>query len=142
MSTYTPVVWSKGDPMDLTKLNQMSANDQYLFNKIVYGKHSFDGAEQTEGLKIWASNERFPITESKRAEVDVSWEGFFSPSCNPIVNVTVGRRTHNRLWISVKGPGNQTWPNSRGCQVHAVLDPEAPYDLTIHMPIHIIAIGW
>lgn len=133
--------------MTVQRLNQMSDNDQFLYDHVVQGKHIFDGSEYTSGqsnqtLKIWASNERFPMTGNKRAAINISWAGFFSNNCNPIVNVTVGRRDMNRLWVSVKGLGSNNWPDARGCQVQAVVDPDAPYNLTQHMPVHIIAIGY
>lgn len=120
----------------------MASNDDYLYNHLIRAKHIFDGAEQTTGIKIWASNERFPITSTKRAALSVNWNGFFSAGCNPVVNVTVGRRDMNRLWTSVKGPGASNWPDAHGCEIHAVLDPDAPYNLTNHMPIHILAVGY
>ena len=143
MSTYTPITWSDGDPITPERMNQHASNEQYLFNKSIDAKHVFDGVERTTGVKIWAGNGRFERTGTTRSVIDFNWDGFFSTGCQPIVNVTVGRRDRNRLWVSVKGIGASNWPDSRGCQVHGIMDPDANYTFSsIFLPIHVIAIGY
>lgn len=144
MSSYTPLTWSKGDAVTIERLNQMAENDQFLFEQVVKSKYIFDDAERTSGIKIFARNERFPVTGTKLSQLSVSWDGFFSPDCNPIVNVMVGRMDRNRLWVSAKGPGGENWPNSRGCEIHGVMDPDTPsnYNFGIFIPVHIMAVGY
>lgn len=122
----------------------MSGNDQYLYERLVQSRHQFEGAVTTQGVKIWSSNGRFPLNTTKRSVLGVNWNGFFSPGCNPIVSATLGRRDRNRCYVSVKGPGSENWPNARGCEIHALMDPDTPsnYTFSIYMPIHIIAIGY
>lgn len=143
MSTYTPVTWSSGDAITPDKLNAMVGNDQYLFDKSIDAKHTFEGAERASGIKIWAGNGRFERTGTTRSVLNFNWDGFFSSGCNPIVNVTQGRRDRNRIWIAVSGPGADNWPNSRGCEVHGIMDPDANYTFSsVYIPVHVIAIGW
>ena len=124
----------------------MAENDQFLFERVVRSKYAFSEGDDvfthTEGIRIYAMNHRFPYEADKIAVRHINWEGFFSPDCRPIVNVTVGRMDRNRLWISVRGPGEENWPNSRGCEIHGVMDPDAPYTFERIMPIHIMAIGY
>jgi len=143
LSTYTPVTWSSGDAITPQKMNAMVGNDQYLFNKAIDAKYNFEGVERSDGIKIWAANGRFERTGTTRSILQFDWSGFFSSGCNPIVNATVGRRDRNRLWVSVKGPGADNWPNSRGCEVHGIMDPDANYTFSqVFIPVHIIAIGF
>lgn len=121
----------------------MTTNDDYLFNKSIDAKYTFGGVERTSGIKIWANNARFEKTGTTRSILSVDWQGFFSSGCNPIVNVTVGRRDRNRLWVSVKGPGSSNWPTSRGCEIHGLMDPDANYTFSqVYIPLHIVAIGY
>lgn len=138
------MTWSKGDAVTVEKLNQMVENEQYLFERVVQSKYTFDDAERTDGIKVFARNERFPITGTKLAQKAISWEGFFSPGCNPIVQVTVGRMDRNRLWTSVKGPSGENWPTSQGCEIHGIMDPDthSNYNFSLYIPIHILAIGY
>lgn len=144
MSTYTPMTWSNGDAVSIERMNTMAENDQYLYERVIESKHVWDGAETTAGIKILAMNARFPSVNAKLATIPISWNGFFSPGCNPIVNLTVGRRQRNRLWVSVKGPSGENWPNSRGCEIHGVMDPDTHNEYTFGIPIavHIMAIGY
>lgn len=144
MSTYSPQNWSAGDAITPERMNRMADNDQFLFESRIQSKYTFDSIERTSGIRIWASNGRFPISSTQRSILGIDWSGYFSPGCNPIVNVTLGRRDRNRCWVSVKGPGEENWPNSRGCEIHGIMDPDTAsnYNFGIYMPLHILAVGW
>ena len=136
--------WSNDDPITDIKMNKMTGNDQYLYEKSINAAWMHEGQEVTQGIKIWAGTGRFPLEPAKTSVLPVAFNGFFSAACNPIVTATPGRRNMNRLWVSVRGPGDSNWPTSAGCEVHGIMDPDTPdnYVFSINIPVHIIAVGW
>lgn len=149
--TFTPVVFNDGDPGDADKFNTLAQNQVEFNNNLIvvrysssaFGSTVIDSDDpNTPPMRMWVGHDRLPITNQKRSQLAVDWSGFFSDGCVPVVNVTVGRRTTNRLWISVKGFGSDNWPDHRGCVIEGVVDPDAQYNLDWHMPLHIQAIGY
>lgn len=145
---YTPVTWTNGEDITVEKLNQMAANIDEMYQQFSAMRVEFNGVNQTDGkpAKVWSTNARFSPTNTKRATVTIDFPtNFFSPDCNPIVAVTMTRRQRNRVWLSVRGKGRgdaYNWPDSTGCEVHGIIDPDADYTFDLYEGIHLIAVGW
>lgn len=106
--TYVPVTWNTNDDADPNKLNQMSANDDYLYDHSVEGHYKFGNLNRTEGLKIWSALVELPASGHWWVGKTVYFpSGHFSPGCRPIVVATMLRTYRIRGTVAVKGIGKQ-----------------------------------
>lgn len=142
---YNPITWTDGEDITIEKLNQMAQNIDELYQRAATVETEVDGADPAPNVasKIWATNARFSPNGTKRATVWVSFpSGMFSPGTAPVVVVSMARRSRNRVWLAVKGRGaNNNWPDADGCEIHGIIDPDAPYTFDQYEGINVVVIG-
>lgn len=142
---YNPVTWTDGEDITIEKLNQMAQNIDEIHQQAATVSGEIDGTDPAVGTaaKVWFTNARFSPNGTKRAVTWVDFPpGMFSPGTAPVVVVSMARRQRNRVWLAVKGRGaNNNWPDADGCEIHGIIDPDAPYTFDQYEGINVVVIG-
>lgn len=143
---YEPVTWSRGERITTDKLNDMTSNEEYLFEqtpRIVYNANSL---KKEGGMKIIAGIVPIPIQAEGSQFVDVYFGTVFSSGCNPVVTATIAAGAgYAGKFTSIGGLDGTPVVDNRGVKVF-ITCIEAPiwtgpffYRTTY---INYIAVGW
>lgn len=120
ITPYSPTYWSDDEPIYTRKLNQMSSNDQYLFEHLPGTRYQGYGLTRDEGVKIASGTLLFTpfTTMSERTQ---SFGAFFSSACKPIITTGVVAN-YGHLFPIVRGL-DDTIPDHRGfiCRVNTLI---------------------
>lgn len=143
------VSWQAGDAVTEDKLQQMVANDDWLFEHTATLRYTAYGMQNpvTENLKIAAGSILFPPNKtSDKMSRAVAFDGFFSQNCNPIVIVqaVITPGTDPRVMTAVHGLRKRHLPNSQGFRV--IVSHELTKNNSLHFGkdtyLHWIAFGY
>lgn len=117
-SQYDPVEWTQG-PVSLDGLQQMSNNDQYMFDNMPKMLYSSAGLFRSSGLKISSGRTAYGTKAATWIDITTYFGNFFSVGCNPVVVTTVHSWHGLRKFTTVRGLGNAESIDSRGfiCQI-------------------------
>lgn len=149
MAEYEPVSWVPGDNLDAEKFQQMSENDQFLFENVFETEYNGYGVRRNEGLKILTGVVAMPARDSLTTEVDVAFPSYFGVGCSPVVVATCSTRNRVRSMVTVRGRGGQKNPDHLG--FHITLAHQLGVNLKYDNPdeetsriqhVHWIAIGY
>jgi hypothetical protein len=142
---YKPVTWGD-EPIFKDKLNQMTNNDQYIYENMPRVTFNTYGIKRANGLKIMASIAVVPTSLTGWSSATVNFGTFFSSGSRPVI-VTGTQPTSGRMryQVAIKGIGTGIfYPDHRGFEVHVgadeVLGRNNVVDAKVY--IHFIAIGW
>lgn len=141
---YKPTSWGLGEQLTREKLNQMTSNDQYLFENQPNAFYNAHGIKKTTGLKIMVGYTYLKGGRSRHHESQVFFGNFFSVGCKPIVITTPIIQKQSRIHNCVRGLPGAYWPDHRGFT--AVIDtdeinPKTNY-LYYGVNLQFIAIGY
>jgi hypothetical protein len=141
---YKPITWSNNEPLATDKLNAMASNEQWLFENAPRMMYS-NGVIKTDGVKILAGTVVMPgNTETYNTSATVTFPGFFSSGCAPVVTVTANAWPQGRYHLTVSGIGSGINIDNRGFLVRAAADEVNSKGMTIgsSFRIHYVAIGY
>lgn len=142
MSTsYRPVNWAN-EFISSDKLNQMAANDQYLFERTPTVYYNSSGvSKRTGGMKIMSGTVIFPI--NKRVSTltkEVHFGSFFSQGCRPVVTTGMCMTSGGRYNITVASLGNNSaLPDHRGVRFRVIANPMNSKDNKV---LHKVVVSW
>jgi len=140
---YKPVSWGE-EPMSVDKLNQMTNNDQWLFENTPRMKYAAYTLTKNSGLKILATYAYVPPNRNRGTTRGVYFGSFFSVGCQPIVVATpVATNSQRRFFVAVNGIGRAV-PDHTGAQITLQASELNPKNdkLGGAVYVHVIAIGW
>lgn len=146
MSEFKSVNFTDG-AVDVQRLQQLTANQQYLNEQKIPIKWTRNEITKVGGLKIACGIVTIGPTTKNNPAIDVYFGSFFTAGCNPAVSVTYSAYDSRqaRVHVLTKGLGEGAFdPDHRGMQVILLADPLAK--TTTYFPrssrVHWIAIGW
>jgi hypothetical protein len=141
---YKPVTWGD-EPTYKDKLNQMTNNDQWLYENAPRLNFNTYGIKRTSGVKIMAAIAVVRANKSLWTSTTFNFGTFFSSGCKPVI-VTGTQPTGGkyRYHTIVKGIGSY-YPDHRGVEVHVGADyygtgTKNTVDTNVY--VHFIAVGW
>lgn len=85
---YQPTSWTS-EPVTQAKLQQMSNNDQWLFENMPKIRYTNSGIIKDTGVKMIVGKTPFAASTINVTHVTVNFGNFFSPGCHPIVTATI-----------------------------------------------------
>lgn len=136
---YVPVTWGD-EPVFTDKLNQMTNNDQYLFEnspKMYYNSYNL---KKTSGVRIMGGVLGLPATTTRYRSGTAYFGTFFSAGCRPIVVASVNPMGSGvDFSLTLRGV-DSVYIDYRGFRAHVyhivqTKDAARSY-------IHWIAMGW
>lgn len=140
---YTTVSWNDMEITSTDKLNQMTNNDQWLFENTPRAYYNTTGVARSSGVKILAGIATLAPVATSYTSLQISFGTFFTTGCVPVC--TLGLMTYPRFRMSVSFTGiGQVQPDSRGINVRVAstepISTNQKIDNTVQ--INYIAIGW
>lgn len=141
---YKPISWGN-EYISSDKLNVMTSNDQYLFERTptVY-YNSYGVNKRTGGMKIAAGVVVIPSNRKKSAvSKNYNFGSFFAQGCKPIVTTGMSMNSGGRYHIVIKGFGSMT-PDHRGFRVNVIANEQTWKKTRINTRIYVnfIAVGY
>lgn len=140
---YKATTWGD-EPISKDKLNQMSNNDQWIYENMPKMLFNTYGIKRTNGVKILAGIAVVPAAAASSASVTVSFGTFFSSGCKPVI-VTGTQPTSGaaRFHTAFKGIDG-FYPDHRGAVFIAGADSLniKANVMSAKVYIHFVAIGW
>jgi hypothetical protein len=136
---YKPVSWN-GEPLSVAKLQQMTSNDQWLFENSPRIRYSVNGLTRDNGIKIISGKTFFAPAPIQHDYLDIYFGNFFSAGSHPVVTAVVEAGTGGlgRKHVTINGFGGEI--DHRGFRA-AVYTYEAP-NLDVGGWCHWTAIGY
>lgn len=144
VSSYRPTSWVDNDPLFTQKLNQMTSNDQYLYEnsaKILYKAH---GVTRTQGVKVASGIQTVTPAEGVWTVQNVYFGSFFTVGARPVVVATLLHNNEGEHHLSVHGIATQ-FPDHRGFEFALGSDRKSnskPNKFTRTLWINWIAVGY
>lgn len=141
---YKAVTWGD-EPIFKDKLNQMTNNEQWLFENMPTMSFNTYGIKRTNGIKIMAAIAVVPANKKDWSGTTFNFGTFFSSGCKPVI-VTGTQPTGNawRYQVIIKGIGTY-YPDHRGIEINVGADYVFGSKTNIvnqQVYVHFIAIGW
>lgn len=100
---YKNVSWSTADTASKEKLNQMTNNDQWLFENMPKAIYSVGSIKRQAGVKILSGKGVYAPQTTDWAIVEVGFGNVFSPGCQPVVVCTVASYWSHRKYATICG---------------------------------------
>lgn len=152
MARYRAVSWQAGESFDEGKLDNMTENDKFLYERLVPVNYTAYGLVRTEGLKILSGVIEMPPKNAQHTEVDVEFPpGYFTVGSRPVVTATFQSMHRRRSMVSIRGRGGNRNPDHSGFHVTVAHQLNSGQTLRFDNPdgdpnrivrVHFIAIGW
>lgn len=147
MSTpYKPISWSPNEAITRAKLNQMTSNDQWMFENFPRIKYEAFGVKRTSAMKIATGIRSFSKSKYTMVFGRVYFGGFFSTGCRPVVVSTpLTRNGQRRLYTVNDGIGTNLHPDHRGFAIGLInnpINPKSKLGITYTTYVHWIAVGY
>lgn len=121
VTSYNGVTWSDDEPIYTSKLNQMSQNEQYLFENAPTVYYKAHGVTRQTGIKIAAGVTPCTRSGGYRENTTINFGTFFTTGCNPVVTHSMLHTGEVRVHWGHKGIGT-TLPDHRGFEIYGNLD--------------------
>lgn len=99
---YKNVSWSTGDIPTKEKLNQMTSNDNWLFENMPKAVYNTAGIKRASGIKLLAGTTPYPASTTDWVDATTSFGNFFSPGCKPVVVSTVSTAPSSRKFVTIQ----------------------------------------
>lgn len=140
---FKVISWSPNEPITDEKLDAMVSNDNWLKNNTVRGRYSGFNKGRHEGVRIAGGLALITARKSASARRGVSFGGFFSPGCRPIVTTGVVSGAQRQIFCVVNGPGRELHPNRNGFEVVVQVDaPASKRKITRNLYVAWHALGY
>lgn len=115
---YQPIQWSNQEPLFKDKLNQMTNNDQWLFENMPKLYYNVSGIKRSTGIKAAAGFGVFNASANRYAAGTVTFGDYFSQGCQPVVVLGALQTYPQREVIAtIRGIGT-IMPDHRGFEVY------------------------
>lgn len=143
-TSYRPTSWGN-EYISSDKLNVMTSNDQYLFERtptVYYNAYGVN--KRTGGMKIAAGVVVIPANKKLSAATkNYHFGSFFSQGCKPIVATSMSMTKGGRYHVVVKGLSSMT-PDHRGMRIDVIANEHNWKNSRINTRIYVnfIAVGW
>lgn len=138
---YKPVQWGN-EYISSDKLNVMTANDQYLFERTPTVYYNANGvSKRTGGMKIASGVLIVPANKKVSAvSKDYHFGSFFSQGCRPVVTTGMCMVSGGRYHITIAGlGGTSALPDHRGVRFRVIANDISPKNNKIN---HKVYISW
>lgn len=138
---YKPITWGPLEPIFKDKLNQMTNNDQWLFENTPRMFYNWN-VKKTSGVKLAAGVARIGASKSHVGQTTIYFGNYFSPGCRPIITTGLLTPKATRYHIAFRGIGS-LFPDHRGFTVIAAANLAVQVnriESTIYIPWH--AVGY
>lgn len=123
--TSTPfkvVSWAPLDPITDEKLDAMVSNDNWLRDNMLRGRYGANGVTRETGLRIASGLALITSGKAASRSRSVSFDTFFSESCNPIVTTGIVSSSQRQIYATIDGLGNKPQPTRDGFQVYVFVN--------------------
>lgn len=145
MSVYKRLNWAPGELLSSTKLNDMIANADYLFQNQINGYYDVLGLVRDSGLTIRAGYAKGLTTEAGGYGLDVYYSRPFLPGVRPVVlaNLCFGHGDAMKIIFAIQGLNGSAIPDHTGFQIWTTQfrDAGGPTKFTPGQYFSYIAIG-
>lgn len=120
--------WGFREFIPSSKLNDMVANDDWLFQNMLKGYYDVLGLTRDSGLEIRTGYVKGIATENPSFFAEYYYSRPFVPGARPVVVNGVASAAAQRFIIGVKGLDNRAIPDHRGFLMHfsQLRDPGGP----------------
>lgn len=137
---YRAISWSVNEPAWKDKLNQMTNNDQWLYENAPRMYYNSHGIKRHNGLKMAAGHIILGNTRTRYSATACYFGTYFSEGCKPVVVVGMPLTYPRRdVTASIRGIGGG-WPDHRGFEIYMFANTTAPFVGYLYFPWH--AIGY
>lgn len=144
MSDFVPVSFQPHETIDKAKLDQFSANQQYLFDYMPAMTYK-NPNKRDNGLKIVAGVGYIGPGTGQSKSVNVSYAGEFATGCAPIITTgtIVTNSNEHESTVTIRGNGT-TLPNENGFQARFEMRRLAKADQRVKgaVYVHYMAMGY
>lgn len=113
---YRPVSWSDNEPVFTSKLNQMTSNDQWLFENSATMLFDAYGVNRAQGIKMACGVLTCAPSPSGIQQHTVYFPAFFTNGCNPVLVTELVHQGEVRFHWGTKGIGTR-FPDHRGFEI-------------------------
>lgn len=141
---FKVVSWSPDEPILDGKLDAMVSNDNWLKTHMVRGSYAAHSRRRDEGIRLASGLVLITSRKQASASKTVSFGGFFSDGCRPLVSTGIVSKHQRRIFCVIDGLGNELHPNRNGFQAHVTIDAQAKKDQKIKRNFYIswLAVGY
>ncbi len=105
---YKPVSWQDNEPLFTSKLNQMTNNEQWLYENTPRMLYTAGALKRSAGVKLASGILLCNPSPSGVQQHVVYFGSFFSQSCSPTVVTQLVHQGEVRITFGVKGIGQQS----------------------------------
>ncbi len=121
VTPYKATSWQDNEPIFTSKLNQMTNNDQWLYENTPRMMYTAYNQKRTEGLKVACGYLLCQPAANGIQQHTVQFPNFFSEACTPIVITGLMHNGEVRLHHGIRGI-NQQYPDHRGFEILGNVD--------------------
>lgn len=140
---FKTTYWGDNEPMYTDKLNQMTNNDQWLYENMPAAYFNSQGIRKSSGVKILSGFAFIKATASVGSATTVYFGSYFSSGCKPVVVTSINAYPQGRFHLWTRGIGT-LFPDSRGFEARINVNEIDPKNNKIKYDIYVpyIAVGW
>ena len=144
VSSYKDVNWGANEPVSTDKLNTMTSNSRYLFErapKLYYNSYS---VKKATGLRIACGTTTMAPTKAHYFKKTVNFGSFFTVGSKPVIVTAVTSPYNRRVILSHFGVQGENYvPDHRGfVVVGATATLEKSHYLKKQIYVNWIAMGY
>jgi hypothetical protein len=125
-SVFKRQQWGRGERITTTKLNDMVANDDWLFQNMITGYYDALGVARDSGLSIRAGYIKGVPTENKGWSLATYYARPFLPGARPVVVVGMATTYDPGIWKAVYGLDRRAVPDHRGFMLYTFQHDRTP----------------
>jgi hypothetical protein len=117
VTQFKDISWNPNEPIDVNKLNTMASNARYFFERAPKLYYNSYGVQKDTGIKIASGVATVPPNNVDYNLVNVYFGSFFTPGCNPVINIGCMSPVQGRImltFVSLNGHGSSVAPDHRG----------------------------
>lgn len=117
VTSFKDVAWAN-EAITTDKLNVMSANTRYLFERAPKLLFTAYGAKRDTGVRIASGVATCAATTANSRQVNIPFGSFFSVGCKPVITTGIHSVGQGGLVLVHSGlSGSQYQPDNRGVRV-------------------------
>jgi hypothetical protein len=113
---YKVISWNPYELITEDKMNQDAYNVHWLYENTPRVIYTSPSVNRTQGIKIACGRVEFTKKNDDEDERNISFGGFFSNGCHPVVTVSVTSPGQRKIFAVTSGL-NQLHPNENGFKI-------------------------
>lgn len=113
---YKVISWNPFELITEDKMNQDAYNVHWLYENTPRVIYTSPSVNRTVGIKIACGRVEFQKKKTDIAEVNVSFGGYFSTGCMPVVTTGTVTNGQHKIWVALSGH-TQLHPNENGFRI-------------------------